>query len=54
MIDRTFSKQENSSYIEEKYKYNIIDAKYTIEPNVVTAEDVVVPYDDFVGYNIIK
>lgn len=52
MIDRTFSKQENSSYMEEQYKYNTSDVKYIIEPNVVTSEDVIIPYDDLVGYNI--
>ena len=54
MIDRTFNKQENNSYIEEKYKYNTSDVKYTIEPNVVTSEDVIVPYDNLVGYNVIQ
>lgn len=46
MIDRAFFKQENPSYAEERYKYNTLDIKYIIEPNVVTNDDVIIPYDE--------
>ena len=48
MIDRKISKQENTAYVDEKYKYNISEYKYILEPNVVTNEDVAVPYDDLI------
>lgn len=41
MIDRKLCKQENSSYADEKYRYNIYNYKYTIQPNIVTDKDVI-------------
>lgn len=46
MIDRMISKQENSSYKDEKDKYNISETKYTLELNVVDYEDVDIPYNE--------